>query len=158
MESSEMDHLSLYLQVEDVVLDLQASNKLQVFNAIGQHFAEVHAFPAEMVVAALWRREQLGSTAVGDGVAIPHARVKELGRIHAAYLRLLPALEFDAPDDKRVSDVLVLLVPSPAEQIHLDILAQAASLFLRHEFRKALRRCATPAEIKAVFDYWSEWS
>ncbi|MDR2216675.1 MAG: PTS sugar transporter subunit IIA [Nevskiaceae bacterium] len=150
--------LSHYLRVEDILIDLQVSDKLQVFKAIGRHFEHTRALPAEAVVSALLRREQLGSTAVGDGVAIPHARMQELDHIRAVYLRLSPALPFDTPDDKPVSDVLVLMVPSPAEQVHLDILAQAASLFLRNEFRKALHRCATPAEIKEVFDYWSDWS
>lgn len=149
-----MSTLSTYLQVEDVVLDLEVPDKPHLFREIGRHMERVHALPFDWVVFGLLRREKAGSTALGEGVAIPHARVRDLDRVSALYMRLSPAIYFEAPDGKPVTDVLVLLVPGAATEIHLEILADAASLFSDQAFRKALHHCNDPAQVKEIFDRW----
>lgn len=150
-----MSALSPFLQVEDVVLDLQVTGKAQLFAHIGQHMERVHALAAETVVSGLMRREQAGSTALGEGVAIPHARVRDLDRVRVLYLRLTPALAFEAPDAQPVRDVLVLLVPGPATDEHLQILAYAASLFCDRGFRAVLHDCTEAEQVQQVFTCWT---
>lgn len=150
-----MTVLGTYLQAEDVLLGLNVSNKRQLFQAIGLHTERIGGLPADAVASALMRRELAGSTALGLGVAIPHARVNILKRIRALYVRLVPGLEFDAPDIGQVSDALVLLVPSPATEAHLELLAHAAALFSDSGFRAALQARHNPVEIKALFDEWT---
>ena len=89
-----MTVLGIYLQAEDVLLGLNVSNKRQLFQAIGLHTERIGGLPADAVASALMRRELAGSTALGLGVAIPHARVNILKRIRALYVRLVPGLEF----------------------------------------------------------------
>ncbi|MGE3772144.1 MAG: PTS sugar transporter subunit IIA [Gammaproteobacteria bacterium] len=149
-----MTALSEGLTVEDILLGVQVASKQQLFEIVDAHMQAAHGMPAESVASALQRREQAGSTALGHGIAIPHARVKELDRIRIVYARLVPALPFDAPDGQAVSHVLVLMVPAPATQAHLDILAQVSSLFSDPAFRKALDQCQDPIRIKEVFDRW----
>ena len=75
-----MNLLCRHLSLEDILLDVQAPDKAGLFHRIGQHMAQVHGLPQDAVVAALLRREATGSTTLGQGVAIPHARVDGLHR------------------------------------------------------------------------------
>lgn len=150
-----MTALSRYVQTEDLLLGLEVADKRQLFQTIGLHTERIGNLPADAVASALMRREMAGSTALGLGVAIPHARVSGLNHIRALYVRLVPGLEFDAPDIGQVSDALVLLVPSPATEAHLELLAHAAALFSDSGFRAALQARHNPVEIKALFDEWT---
>lgn len=150
-----MTVLGTYLQAEDVLLGLKVSDKRQLFQAIGLHTERIGGLPADAVASALMRRELAGSTALGRGVAIPHARVNVLKRIRALHVRLVPELDFDATDNEPVSDAVVLLVPSPANDAHLELLAHAAALFSDSAFRAALQARHNPVEIKALFDDWA---
>ena len=150
-----MTALSRYVQTEDLLLGLEVADKRQLFQTIGLHTERIGNLPADAVASALMRREMAGSTALGLGVAIPHARASGLNHVRALYVRLVPGLDFDAPDAGLVSDALVLLVPSPANQEHLELLAHTASLFSDRAFRAALQACQNPIEIKALFDGWT---
>jgi PTS system nitrogen regulatory IIA component len=141
-----------YLATEDVLLDLEVAGKSQLFEALGQHMEREHRLPAGLVVAGLVRREQLGPTALGQGIAIPHARVKDLDHILIAYARVRTPIPFDAPDGGPVTHVLVLLVPKQATEEHLLILAEAAQQLSDREFRQRLQTCATREEVKRLFD------
>lgn len=149
-----MSTLSKHLDERGILLGLKAASKREVFEAIGQHMQALHGISAESVASALHRREAAGSTALGCGVAIPHARVKELERIRLLYLRLAPALVFDSPDGEPVSDIVALMVPAPATQEHLDVLAHVASLFSEKAFRKALHTCEEPGQVMEVIANW----
>ncbi|NBF04544.1 PTS transporter subunit EIIA [Pseudomonas sp. Fl5BN2] len=149
-----MSKLARYLQVEDILLTVNVSSKQRLFEQVGQHLQETRQLPGDWVSASLWRREQAASTAIGEGVALPHARLAELDRIHALYLRPQTAMAFGAPDQQPVSDILVLLVPAPADQQHLELLADAARLFSNPRFRQALLRCNDALQVKQLFDHW----
>jgi PTS system nitrogen regulatory IIA component len=113
-----------------------------------------HGMPQAWVVLSLSRREDVGSTGLGQGVAIPHARIKDLYRIHLAYLRLKTPIPFAAPDAKPVSDILVLLVPKQATEEHLSILAEATRMFSDPGFRKQLHLCEQPLAVRQLFATW----
>jgi PTS system nitrogen regulatory IIA component len=149
-QQSRSSSLAELLDVEDILLNVAVSGKQQLFEAVGQHMQAVHAMPAEWVQSSLSRREQIGSTALGRGVAIPHARVNGLERILLAYLRLEPAIPFDAPDGNRVTDVLVILVPKRATEEHLEILADAAQAFSDERFREALHLCVDSVAVQRL--------
>jgi nitrogen PTS system EIIA component len=147
--------IARYLQLEDVVLDVVVASKAQLLEAIGLHMERSHGLPHRGVVQDLTRREQVGSTGVGDGVAIPHARFSNLDRILVAYMRLMQPVPYDSKDSKPVSDVLVLLVPKAATEEHIRILAEAARMFGDQTFRKHLRNCNNPMDVKQLFDGWA---
>jgi PTS system nitrogen regulatory IIA component len=135
----------------DILLDVDVANKEQLFGLIDQHMACRHAMPEGMVAAGLARREKVGSTGLGEGVAIPHARVKNLSRIRIAYLRLKTPIPFDAPDGGPVKDVLVLLVPKQATEEHLQLLADATQFLARPKFREQLHMCGLAADVRKLF-------
>lgn len=94
----------------------------------------------------LMNRERLGSTALGDGVAIPHCRTR-CKRIHAAFLRLAQPIDYDAPDGAPVDLLFVLVVPPEETSAHLEVLATLARLFQDPENRASLRRQTTDGEL-----------
>jgi PTS system nitrogen regulatory IIA component len=139
------------LPLEDILVDLDVSGKSELIDEIGRHMERTHALPHQSVALSLKHREQIGSTGLGQGVAIPHCRVKDLGQIHVAYVRPRSPIPFDSPDGKPVSDVLVLLVPKQAAEEHLIILAEATRLLSDRRFREKLRLCASPGDVKRLF-------
>lgn len=147
-----MSTLAKYLWPEDILLDIEVAGKAQLFDEIGRHMEREHAMRREWVAAGLLRREQVGSTGLGEGIAIPHTRVEDLTQIQVAYLRLKNPIPYDAPDGRPVSDVLVLLVPKRATEEHLRILADAAQIFADRQFREHLHSCRHVLEVKSLFE------
>jgi len=143
------------LAPEDICLDVEVASKSELFDVIGRHMEKVHGLAQKWVALSLSRREQVGPTGLGHGFAIPHARVAELERTVVAYVRLKSPLRFGAPDRQPVSDVLALLVPAPASEEHLKMLAEATRMFSDDALRGELRRCSSPLEIKRLFESWS---
>jgi nitrogen PTS system EIIA component len=139
---------------EDVILDLDAHSKNQAFDAIADFLERSHGLDAEQVRMGLIEREALGSTALGRGVAIPHARVQGLQRAVAVFARFGTPIAFDAPDRKPVSDMFILLVPDQATDEHLKILALVAEMFCDTSFRETLRSLADPGDVHLLFATW----
>jgi PTS system nitrogen regulatory IIA component len=149
-----LDSIANYLRPEDIILDVDVATKAELLDAIGRNLEQAHSLSRESISLGLSRREQLGSTGLGQGVAIPHARVNNLDRILVAYLRPKSPIPFDAPDGEPVSDFLVLLVPKEATEEHLVILADASQRFADSRFRARLRQCGDALAVKLLFDTW----
>jgi len=139
---------------QDVLLDVDVADKNDLFQAIGRHMQREHELAPNWVSLSLSRREQAASTGLGEGVAIPHARVEGLSRVHALYARLKSPIPFDAPDGSPVSHVLVLLVPYPAAEEHLALLAAASQLFSDRRFRNRLEQCTHVHDVLRLFSDW----
>ncbi|KAF0099729.1 MAG: PTS system nitrogen regulatory IIA component [bacterium] len=146
-----MNRIAPYLEREDILLDVDVASAAELFAAIDRHMAARHGLPPDSVEGGLRRREQLASTGLGQGFAIPHCRVLKLDRVVAAYVRLRTPLPFAAPDGLPVSEFLVLLVPKQASDEHLEILADAARLFSDQDFRASLRRSGDAALVQRYF-------
>ena len=144
----------LSLRPTDVMLDLNASTKEGVFREVAGAVAARHGIAAVDVHSGLGEREGLGSTALGQGVAIPHARVKGLAQPIVVFVRMRFPIAFEAPDGKPVGSMLVLLVPQLATDMHLALLAQGAEMFCDPSFRAVLRTCGDADAITAAFARW----
>ena len=108
----------------------------QIANLIGR---EVPELDTQAVYEALIAREKLGSTGFGNGIAIPHCRLKGCETPVSALLHLDHAIDFDAIDGAPVDLLFVLLVPEAATDAHLELLRQIASMLDRKEVREKLR-------------------
>jgi PTS system nitrogen regulatory IIA component len=142
------------LSSEDILLELDVSTKESVFEEVGRLFERRHGLPRAQVVESLNEREKLGSTGLGQGVALPHARIKNLAQAVAAFVRLKLPIAFDAPDAKPVGTMMILLVPERATEQHLQILAELAQMFSDSQFRERLRMCD---DAGAVYQLMAEW-
>ena len=108
------------------------------------------ALSAQAVFDRLVARERLGSTGLGEGCALPHARVPGLGRTLAAFLRLRKGVDFDSPDHAPVDLVFGLLVPEESTDEHLEILAAIARVLSDERVRSSIRSAEEPARIREV--------
>jgi len=143
------------LSPEDILLDLDVPNKKRVFDEVGSRLDHRYGLSQAQIIDSLSAREKLGSTGLGQGVALPHARVKGLQQAVAAFVRLQLPIQFDAPDGKPVSDILVLLVPAQAAEQHLQVLATVAQMFCDNKFRDSLRKCVGAQDVYKLFENWS---
>jgi PTS system nitrogen regulatory IIA component len=110
--------------------------------------------PADLV-AGLLAREKLGSTALGDGIAIPHCRLASCEAAIGVLVTLSSPADYDGPDGEDVDLLFALVVPSDATQEHLNILADLARLFSQAEFRDALRACRTSEALYTTAINWT---
>jgi len=127
-----------------VKLHVRVSSKRQLFNEVAGAAARAASLDYKAVLAALSEREHLGSTGVGEGVAMPHARVEGLDQLVALFWLLEQPIAFDAIDDKPVDLVFVLLVPAGAETVHLKTLAKVARKLRDPKLRSQLRSTDDP--------------
>jgi len=115
-------------------------SKKRLFETIAEIICtDQTALAYDDVLGRLIAREKLGSTGMGKGIAIPHCRVSDCSKPVGALITLEEPIPFDAPDDRPVDLLFVLLVPEEANQQHLDILASVARLFNREDFCLDLR-------------------
>jgi PTS system nitrogen regulatory IIA component len=126
---------------DHVLLGLDVADREALFFELGRFFEQRYALPAAAVTAGLAAREALGSTGLGQGVAVPHGQIKGLREAMVLYVRPATPIAFDAPDGKPVSDIVALLVPKWANTTHLRLLADVAERFCDHEFREQLHAC-----------------
>ena len=140
--------------VEDILLGGDISSKSRLFEVLARHVEQRYGLPARDIVENLSGREALGSTALGNGVAIPHARITGIDKVIAVFMRPKKPMPFDAPDRKPVSDVFVLLVPDDAQQEHLLVLADIARLFSDRRFREQLKLCGSAAAVSRILCDW----
>ena len=150
-------HIADLLESPDILLDWDVADKGELFESIDQHMVMTHGLTRGFTAMSLNNRERIGSTGLGEGVAVPHARVQNLRDIHLLYIRLQSPIAFDAPDCKPVLDVLVLLVPDQARQLHLNILADISRVFADRRFRLCLHQCTSDCDVKQLFQAWALW-
>lgn len=135
---------STQYDVDGVMMDVHASSKKQLFQIMaeklvtGARFAEL-GLTCRDIVNATMERERLGSTGVGSGVALPHARIDGLDRVYTVFARLEDPMDYEAVDDVPVDLVVFLVAPSDSGGAHLRALAQFSRRLRREDTRERLR-------------------
>ena len=133
-------------------LDVSAKDKHELFRIAVEMLQRAYGVDPALILRALWRREEAGSTGLGRGVAIPHARVSGISAPLTMLLRLRAPIAFDAPDGKPVSVALVIIVPADgATEQHLQLLARFASLCTDRKFRTRLMEAPAAEEVRHAF-------
>ena len=136
-----------------VVANLDVATKDALLCKIAEHLCghpSVSSDPAS-VHSALTNRERLGSTGVGEGVAIPHAKVPSLSELTACFVRVPKGVPFDAIDQKPVCLIFALLVPEHSAGAHLKALARISRLLRNSDFREALLKEESSASLYQAF-------
>ena len=149
-----MSLVAKLLPPENVLPDLAASSKKRLFEQVGLLFENSSQIARSRVYDSLFAREKLGSTGLGQGVAIPHGRIKGLKDALGALVRMKQPIPFDAPDGQPVSLIFVLLVPDRATDAHLQILSELAQMFSDRTFRERLLAAPAAAELHQMITHW----
>ena len=139
--------ISDLLSPNDVMIDVRASNKRQLLQELAVKAADDLDLRIDQVAPCLLKREELGSTGIGRGVAIPHARLPDVQRPYGLLARLKAPIEFDAIDEQGVDIVFVLLLPATAENGQIGALAQVARTLRPEENLARLRAARNTSEL-----------
>jgi PTS system nitrogen regulatory IIA component len=143
-------NLTDILSGESVLIRSDLRTKHDVLMALAQKAAAVTGQPVESIFSALDGREQLGSTGLGNGIAIPHGKISPLRGVTAVFLRLTTPVDFEAVDDQPVDIVMMLLAPIGAGADHLKALARVARVLRTDSVLESLRRTSDPARLYAI--------
>lgn len=143
------------LTPQRVACDVELSSKKRALELLSELIAsdQQDLTPTE-VFENLIARERLGSTGLGHGVAIPHARVKGLDRPLSAFIRLKGGVDFDAMDGQPVDMLCALLVPEKSTDSHLELLALLAEMFSDAEYCQQLRSARGRDELYDILSQW----
>ena len=136
-----------FIGLDAIIAPAKARTKKQLLQEMSQRAAELVDLPAHLICETLLEREKLGSTGIGEGIAIPHGKFEQLDRLHGVFARLESGLDFEAVDDRPVDLIFLLLAPADAGADHLRALAQISRLLRDPDFRKKLRATHSPDEL-----------
>jgi PTS system nitrogen regulatory IIA component len=129
-----MNKLSSILKVDQVLLRVKASSKKRVLESASLLFESKSGIARNKIFNSLFSREKLGSTGLGNGIAIPHGRIEGLKEAFSIVFYLEEPISFDANDEKLVDLLIFLLVPMNADQKHLEILSDVAEMLSNPKF------------------------
>lgn len=133
-----------FLVEERIGCNVEAASKKRVLEQLGQRLAEsVPELTQDLVFDALLERERLGSTGLGKGIALPHARMAQVDQAMGAFIKLNQGIDFDAIDGGPVDLAFAMLVPQEATDEHLQLLSTLARMFSDENFCSELRTTKT---------------
>lgn len=139
------------LPLDRIELGTPVGGSSELFAVLSNLLARGTTQSASEVLASLNEREALGTTCLGKGVMLPHARIDGLEHAVAAFVRPQTPIEMDSPDGEPVAYCLALLVPKEATEEHLQYLARAAELLSNSEFRERLGAAPTAEDVRKLF-------
>ncbi len=143
-------NISDFLSPNNAMVDVRASDKRQLLRELAQKAAPALQMPAKLIASVLIKREELGSTGMGDGIAIPHARFPTLEKPFGILARLKQPIDFDAVDGGRVDLVFVLLLPASPDGDPLAALACVARKLRTSSLVARLRQVKLSDELYAA--------
>ncbi len=147
--------ISEIITPERMLCHVQASSKKRVLEYFSKLLAtETSSIGSREIFDALLARERLGSTALGKGVAIPHARVAQCEVTMAAFLQIEQGINYDSLDDEPTDLFFALMVPENSTEEHLNILANIAEMFSDETFRDRLRHEPEPSKKFELLTAW----
>lgn len=136
------------LTLERTLFGVPGGSKKRVLEYFSTFIAQqIPQLDAEEVFSRLIARERLGSTGIGEGVALPHCRISHCNEAIGTFIRLRDKIDFDAIDGQQVDLIFLLLVPEEANEVHLQTLALLAERFANEELRRELRKTDQPEQL-----------
>jgi PTS system nitrogen regulatory IIA component len=133
-----------------VLVCTEPGSKDALLRKLAEHTSALIGEPADAIYQALAQREALGSTGLGNGIAVPHGKFAGLPRVVAVFVRLVHPVDFDAVDDMPVDIVMMLLAPQGAGADHLKALARVARLLRTENLVDCLRSTTDPHQLYGV--------
>lgn len=142
--------ISALLSPQKIFLDTEISSKKKLLELIANIVADQTQLSESKIYNNLLNRERLGSTGLGQGFAVPHARMDNLDQTVGCFFRLKEAVKFEAPDNQPVDLVFTIIIPQEATEEHLIILSSLAGIFSRADVCEAIRNASSKDEIEDI--------
>jgi nitrogen PTS system EIIA component len=143
-------NLAEIIDARAVIPNLKAQNKKQLLQELSQAMAAIVAVDHRIIFETLLTREKLGSTGLGQGIAIPHGRLSHIKRVYGLFARLATPIPYDSVDGEPVDLIFVLISPDQAGADHLTALARISRLLREPETMKKLRGTDTAEGLYAI--------
>ena len=145
-----------FLTPSDVFVGIRSSDKIRLLEDLCRRAASILKIDADKIAADILKREELGSTGMGGGVAIPHARIADVKKPFGLLARLKSAIEFDAIDRQPVDLVFLLLLPTAPAGEQLNALALVARRLRDADTIRNARRATDPSGLYAAMAHSSK--
>jgi nitrogen PTS system EIIA component len=142
--------ISDLISLEGIVANLRATSKKQALQDLARRAADITGEPERAIFEVLIERERLGTTGVGNGIAIPHGKLPGLDKLYGLFARLETPIEFDAIDEQPVDLICLLLAPESAGADHLKALARVSRLLRDRSICEKLRGSDSAEAIYAL--------
>jgi nitrogen PTS system EIIA component len=136
-----------FLSPSQVAVDVRASDKAGLLRELAARAASALGLPSDSVASAIAQRDELGSTGIGGGAAMPHARLRKVARPFGVLARLTGPVAFDAIDGQPVDIVFLLLLPASSQLDQLNALAAVARKLRDKDVLSSLRSAASPSDL-----------
>ena len=140
-----------FIALDSIFVDVDVDSKKNLFKLISNFFAKDDFEESSKIIEKLSERERLGSTGVGNGIAIPHSKISIIKKTKVLFLKLKTAVDFSAPDKKDVDLVFVILAPKNCQSEHLLFLSSISSFVKNKNFVQKLRKLKNSKEIYKFF-------
>lgn len=151
--------ISDLIKPDQVIARLRSTSKKQALQDLARRAAEITGQPERALFSTLMKRERLGTTGVGNGIAIPHGKLSTLDRLYGLFARLDQPIDFDAIDDRPVDLIFLLLAPESSGADHLKALARVSRLLRDKPTCEKLRGTDDPEALYALLvDTAASWA
>jgi nitrogen PTS system EIIA component len=138
------------IDARSILPALKVQNKKQLLQELAQSLSSIIAIDSRLIFEKLLQREKLGSTGLGQGIAIPHGRLPAITRVYGVFARLTNPVDFDSLDGEPVDLAFALVSPDHAGADHLTALARVSRLFRDADILKKLRGTESPEGLYAI--------
>lgn len=140
------------LSPERIFIDPNISSKKKLLEFIANSVTEQYGVASATIFNSLLDRERLGSTGLGHGFAVPHARLSNLDKAIGFFVKLAQPINFDSPDNQPVDLVFCIVIPQHATDEHLQILASLAKIFSQPSVCEQIRNAKTTDKVTRILD------
>ena len=140
-----------FIALDSIFVDVDVDSKKNLFKLVSNVFAKDDLEESSKIIEKLNERERLGSTGVGNGIAIPHSKISLINKTKVLFLKLKSAIDFSAQDKKYVDLVFVILAPKNCQAEHLLVLSSISSFVKNKNFVQKLRKLEKSKEIYKFF-------
>ena len=143
--------LSEFIYKNSIFIDVTADSQKNVFKILGNIFSKKNKDLSSIIIDKLNERERLGSTSVGNGIAIPHTKVNGIKETQVIFLKLKNGVDFSASDGKKIDLVFSIIAPENSESDHLLVLSSISNFIRKKQKVDRLRGLTTIDEILFLF-------
>jgi PTS system nitrogen regulatory IIA component len=147
-----MSEITNFLTEESIIMDCDSKSQKNTLEVLSNKMAELTSTNKDEIFQKLYEREKLGTTAFGNGIAIPHARIEGIQNAKIIILKLTKAIDFNSIDGNKVDIVMSLFVPNDNNKMHVELLSSIASLLDNQVFREKIRTANTASDVMMIID------
>ena len=144
-------NMSDLISKDSILVNVKSKSKKNVLETISDNLANGDSGQKDTIFDKLYEREKLGTTAFGQGIAIPHARIPQIESPKILFMKLSEGIDFDAIDKKKVDLIFSLIVPDTKDDFHLEMLSKVAALVDNKIFVQKVRDLSDKKEILDLF-------